>query len=75
MPVLVSVRGKEYVHPNATHYIASPTNLCHVYTGDTPIATYHQWDYAYLGKVEDQPIEVPKAAETVPRGGFGATST
>lgn len=77
MPVLVSVRGRETVHPNASHYIVTPTNICHIYQGDVCTASYREWDYAYHGlgdqtpaAVQDQPPDPVKPS--VPRRGFGS---
>lgn len=85
MPVLVSVRGTERIHPDASHYIITPTNICHIYTGDLNTASYRDWDYAYLGTGDDtghsyninadipnhgQAAQAKQAA--VPRTGFGS---
>ena len=80
MPVLVSVRGKESIHPAASHYIVTPTNICHVYTGDTCTASYREWDYAYHGTGDEPQVtqdtppdgDKSKAMATVPRRGFGS---
>lgn len=48
MPVLVCSRGKEYVHPSGTHYLSSPANVLHIFNGETNVASYHEWDYAWI---------------------------
>lgn len=48
MPVLVCSRGKEYVHPSGTHYLSSPTNVLHIFNGETNVASYREWDYAWI---------------------------
>lgn len=48
MPVLVCSRGKEYVHPSGTHYLSSPTNVLHIFNSETNIASYCEWDYAWI---------------------------
>ena len=80
MAILVSTRGSQTAHPHATHYIADPQGLLHIYTGETHTATYKEWDYAYTGNWDDtKPATEPKAATqsnsahtAVPRHGFGS---
>ena len=83
MAILVSTRGNQTIHPHATHYLADPQGLLHIYTGETHTATYKEWDHAYTGNWDDTTAAAqtePAAAEhdkrahtAVPRGGFGAS--
>ncbi len=77
MAILVSTRGNQTIHPHATHYIADPQGLLHIYTGETHTATYREWDYAYTGNWDDTapatPAEAtPATKDAVPRRGFGS---
>lgn len=80
MAILVSTRGNQTAHPHATHYIADPQGLLHIYTSETHTATYKEWDYAYTGNWDDTtaPGEVDAAEHAnrvhtaVPRHGFGS---
>lgn len=85
MAILVSTRGNQTIHPHATHYLADPQGLLHIYTGETHTATYKEWDHAYTGNWDDTGRNInvntdnPNLNETaqakqaaVPRTGFGS---